>query len=156
MQSYNWQKSFKGLNAAECYKIFLQEYGNACEIFVPLRKPSSSREPLWSNPEIKRLIRLKHKLWYRIKSSSSLNDTEFKENYKSTCKLVKKMLTRARIDFESKLVRSAKTEPKLLYSYIRRQQGGRDNINEPKEIAELLNNYFQSVFVQPVDKNFFK
>ena len=54
---------------------------------------------------------------------------------------------------------SAKTNPKLLFSYIRKKQHGRDNIRllrtesndeivDSSQIAEMLNGYFQSVFVK--------
>ena len=71
-------------------------------------------------------------------------------------------MKKAVTEFEGALAKNSKSQPKLLYSYIRNKQQVNNKIttltsdtgedmSTPTEIVDSLNTYFQSVFVR--DKN---
>ena len=111
---------------------------------------------------MKRDIKLKHELWYKIKSKGkrqTLNRTELLKDYKRTCKIKKKYIKNRIVKFENELAASSKNNPKILYAYIKSQQKCKDSvrllitekgdeITDTAELAEHLNCYFQSVFVR--------
>ena len=91
--------------------------------------------------------------------SNAGNRTELKEQYRAVIKELKTDLRKEVIEFESNLAKNSKTNPKILYSYIRSKQNTNNRIttltSDPGEdlstsaqIADSLNTYFQSVFLK--------
>jgi Fe2+ transport system protein B len=82
--------------------------------------------------------------------------------YKRTSKLVQKQTKRDTIEYEKKLIRDAKHQPKILYSYINQKQTQKEAIKalqsdnlictDKKQIANILNNHFHSIFSQDSDR----
>ena len=84
------------------------------------------------------------------------------KEYKLTCKLVKKEIKVTCLACENALVERSKLNPKLLYKYLNGQQSVKESIRglktangeltqEPREIAHLLNKYFQDGFIIEVE-----
>ena len=111
------------------------------------------------NKDLKKRIKEKHNLWFKLKSVSRNNAgdrTELQKQYRAVSKELKTDIKREVTGFESNLAKNSKTDPKMLYSYIRSKQltnnrittltsdSGEDS-STPAEIAESLNTYFQSV-----------
>ena len=104
----------------------------------------------------------KHRLWFKFKSVSRKNAgdrTELQEQYRAVSKELKTDIKREVIGFENNLAKNSKTDPKMLYSYIRSKQltnyritaltsDSGEDLSTSAEIAESLNTYFQSVFVK--------
>ena len=74
-------------------------------------------------------------------------------------KELKADIRREVVEFESNLAKNSKTDPKMLYSYIRSKQltnnrittltsDSGEDMSAPAEITDSLNTYFQSVFVK--------
>ena len=81
------------------------------------------------------------------------------EQYRAVSKELKTDIRREVVEFESNLAKNSKTDPKMLYSYIRSKQltnnrittltsDSGEDMSTPAEIADSLNTYFQSVFVK--------
>ena len=65
----DWDKLFFGKDID--YLIFVDKFHQLCEKFVPESKQSGRTGAPWFTNEIKSIIKQKHKLWYRVKSSKS-------------------------------------------------------------------------------------
>ena len=161
--SIKWDKALSPLDYAHnAYEYFLEEYNKACVSYVPLRKLRRSNDPLWMNKDLKKRIKEKHRLWFKFKSvsrSNAGNRTELQEQYRAVSKELKTDIRKEVIEFESNLAKNSKTDPKMLYSYIRSKQltnnrittltsDSGEDLSTPAEIADSLNTYFQSVFVK--------
>jgi len=111
----DWETLFRGSDAEQCYESFLEVYRNVCEKFVPMRKAKNLRSPLWINKDLKKLIRLKHSLWYKSKSMSSKADmsckTVLRNRYEEVSKSLKKEIRKSVSEFESKLAKSSVKNP---------------------------------------------
>ena len=153
----NWSKEFFNLDADQCYNRFLEIYNYACERFIPVFKSKSKRKrAIWMNNELMKLIKLKREMWFkclncRFQSIDIVND------YKKIRTLVKEKVKIAVRDYEKDLVLNVKENPKRFYSYINKKIKVKDYIkalidssgnvtSDSKCIANILNNYFSSVF----------
>jgi len=111
--------------------------------------------------DLKILIKRKKSLRY-TNLSRKWEDTDLCKEYRKICKQVKSEVKKARLAYEKDLVEKAKQNPKLLYKYLNSQQVVKESIKalrrpdgdltqESIEIANLLNKYFQEVFVTEED-----
>jgi len=99
-----------------------------------------------------RAVRRKHKLYSRYKDSKH-------PAYIKASAVAKKETKRAKRNFETKLCENIKKDTKSFYAYVRSQSKSKvkvgpligesgSTVNDNKEMAEVLNNYFSSVYTQ--------
>ena len=165
LKEINWWEIFRDKNIQECYDLFLKEYRRGCELFlnkiVPKKKVNT--RPRWLNKELKSMLRVKHGLWMKYLNSGRRSLILYEE-YKLQSKIIKSNKNKAIYKLEIDLIKSAKNNPKKLYSYIKSCQQVDGSIKSLKnyngcivtekyEMAELLNNYFQSVFTKENNTN---
>ena len=67
----NWEELFSGRSLDECYTIFAEIFHSMCLKYVPVVRDQCKSRPPWFTSEIRSLIKEKHKLWYKFKSSKS-------------------------------------------------------------------------------------
>ena len=156
LSNIEWEEKLRLLDACKAYRLFLSEYESICNQAVPLIKPIERIKPKWLNAEVKKGIKLKHELWYKMKSKGkcqTLNKTELLTDYKRTCKILKKNIKNSIVKIEIELAVSSKNNPKILYAYIKSQQKCKDSVRllrtekgdeiaDPAKLAEYLNCYF--------------
>ncbi len=142
----------------EAWNVFKDEYTNTVKQNVPLRK-KKSRKPPWLRSGVKKSIKRKHKLYQRYRKTKRYHDyVEYKKQNNAT----KKAVRRAQADYERKIMKEFKNKPKAFYSYVREKQKVKSGVsqllneqgeltNTDKETADVLNNFFQSVFTQEPD-----
>ena len=107
-----------------------------------------------------RLIRKKRRVWrwYSTSNYSSKDYEEFKA-YRKIQDQVKKAVRLAKRNFERKLAKDAKKNPKAFYSYMKRKTSNsvavgplRDSsgqlVTDDRLMAEQLNQFFCSVFTE--------
>ena len=134
-------------------------YNDICIKYLLLKRKSNRRNLPWVNKNIRREIKLKHKMWYKLCQNKN---TDAKHSYKRQCRTVKKMLRDAKIQYECILASKSKTDPKLIYSYIRGKMCVKEHVKAMRtaenmittnkdEVVEMLNNQFKSVFVREPD-----
>ena len=127
---------------------------NIRDRFVPLRKEVKSKSK-WVTRKVLRCRNAKNKAWKNYIKSN--RDVRLYEVYKSKLKESVKANKSAKIEFERKLARNVKTDNKSFYAYVRSKQRNKVSVgplkdNEGKVVvddkisADLLNNYFMSVF----------
>ncbi|XP_065679099.1 uncharacterized protein LOC101234374 [Hydra vulgaris] len=153
----NWQMEFNGHNTDDCYNIFLNHYEAACKNYVPVTNLKwIRRRSEWMNDDIKNKIKAKNKLWFRCRANGYKN-LKLVNEYKACNIQLKKLIYKARCEFELDLAIKSKHNPKILFKYVNSKQNVRttitalkgindDTITNPIEIANRLNNHFQSVF----------
>ena len=50
------------MDSHSAYEYLFEEYNKACKNYVPLRKLRRSNDPLWTNKDLKKPIKEKHRL----------------------------------------------------------------------------------------------
>ena len=121
---------------------------------MPLKRNCNGRKGKGTmSKEIKGMIRQKHKLWYKIRSE------KYKIEYRSQCSKLTKSIREENMRLERELASKAKHDPKLIHTYIRNKMDVKDQLRAIKdddgrltvdrsEIADILSNQFESVFVK--------
>ena len=110
----DWDNLFCGKDIDSCYALFVEKFHYLCEKFVPESKRFNRTGSPWFTNEIKSIIKQKHKLWYRLKSSRSLI---IKEEYLQ----LKQKIKSSKNNYELELASRSKKDPKLVYKYVKRQ-----------------------------------
>ncbi|XP_047123011.1 uncharacterized protein LOC124806291 [Hydra vulgaris] len=150
----NWQMEFNGRNTDDCYNIFLNHYEAPCKTYVPVTKSKwIHRRSEWMNDDFKNKIKTKNKLWFRCRANGYKN-LKLVNEYKARNIQLKKLIYKARCEFELDLVIKSKHSPKILFKHVNSKQNVRTTITalkgititNPIKIANRLNNHFQSVF----------
>ena len=169
-ESINWSNLFEGKNVKDCYKNFLVKYESACDLFVPKLNLDKKRKikPPWLTKKLRDSMRVKSNLWHSFVSSGRKSET-IHEKYKDQCKLVKSEISSSISNFELELAKNCAKNPKSLFNYINKKQKVKESIRslsnrdgtittDKSEIAEILNEHFESVFsvddgIEPVFSN---
>ena len=136
--------SFKEILSSECAKC------------IPTKRRRVSNRPLWLTREIKAAINKKKKLWKIFKRSQANKDLIA---YKQQSKKCKSEIRKGKLQYEQKVAKQAKVNPKAFFRYTRSKMKTRDAvgvlidendalISTDGEIANMLNKYFGSVFTQ--------
>lgn len=126
------------------------------EKYIPKRKNQRKNEPAWMNTDIRISIISKRKAWKKWKETGSWAD---KDAYKKKEKETKKKIMNSKKRVEKEVMTHRKTNPKLFYAFINRSKTapnrigplaktGSNMVVDPKEQAQILNQYFASVFTR--------
>ena len=124
------------------------------DLFIKMRKLGKNKAK-WVTKKAMQLRLAKKQAWVRYQNSG--RDRKFYDVYKAKLKLSVTENKRAKLAFEKKLADNVKQNPKSFYSYIGSKSRSNNKIgplkrdngevaNDNKECANLLNNYFSSVF----------
>lgn len=146
--------------AETMYSQLLSINSEGVNRFVPVQIKSIEKtvkkcDPKWFNAGIKKLTKLKYKLF--ILTRINTNDAQIKSEYRTISKKVRHEVKEARLRYEWDIVTSCKSNPKKIYSYINGQRKIRDKIRALSdqsglivtnkiEIANMLNNQFYNAF----------
>ena len=142
-----------------CYKIFQDSYNKACDLFIPIYKPSNNQKAKykskWMTNDLFKLVQLKKKLFHQ-NLASKWSNAELVTQYKATRKKVNSETHKKIRDYEESLAYDKKN-PKRLFAYINSRKKVTSKISSMKyndeittdkqKIANSLNNQFESVFV---------
>ena len=123
---------------------------------IPLKRRRNKNKPIWMNGNILGLVRQKRIQWKKYKASKNQGDFNM---YKALEKKVVKTIKRAKHNFEKKLAKNAKKDPKSFYSYLRSKKSNRESVGpllaengelelDHQKQANILNKYFTSVFTE--------
>ena len=153
LQQVNWDNELKGLNTEDSWIKFKEKVDKAQEACVPKKKRRPNNRPIWMTRSIMRIIRKKIRLWKVYKESKDYHEYLA---YKGVEKTVQKSVRRAKQKFERNLAKHVKKNPKAFYSYLRSKTSNKETIGPLKEgkeyianderMANLLNDFFSSVF----------
>ena len=155
LSKISWDDVLKDHSIDEMWVAFKNIIHSLVTKYVPMSRPRNiNNRPLWMKRNVIRIIRKKKKLWNRYRETKEFSDyIKFRECQKIAVKEIKK----AKKKFESKLAKESKTNQKLFFSYVNSKRKSRDTvgplsndnsdvIQDDKEMADLLNEYFCTVF----------
>ena len=153
LHNVNWSELFQDKNVSDCWSELQNLLDKCVEDHVPVKPCRKAGVPLWMQRNTLRIIRRKRRLW---KTYTTTRDyTDFLA-YKKAESCVKTAVRNAKKQFEKKLTKELKNNPKVFYNYINSKKCNRDSIgplkvngkliDEDNLIAENLNIFFSSVF----------
>ena len=141
--------------AIECWNILKYEIESIIDKFVPLKKQGKrSRKKHLSKEAIRKIV-FKQTMWRVYRRTRKDEDYA---NYKEALNLATIEIRKSKRTFEKKLADNIKNDSKSFYAYVRSKQkvlcdkvgpleNNRGNIiSEGFQMAEVLNEYFSSVF----------
>ena len=163
LESINWNIEFKNKNGHqmwERFKSILSDIQNSC---IPSRNIRDiNRKPSWWNSKISKMIKLKKAAFKKFKQSNDRVD--YLEDYKKNRDSLNSFIRKCKREAEINLACNSKKDPKKFFSFYKfnKKKGDRIGpieingslINDDKEIANSLNNYFSSVFTKENLNNF--
>ena len=151
----NWSNEMEARNIEECWLFFKDFLDGIVDEFVPLKRKKGRRATPWLNKEIKAAIKEKKKAWDEWKRRKRETD---KREYKKCENRVKKLIRNRKNAVDKQVARDSKTNPKRFFSFINSAKRSRSSIGpltadgelvtDPRQQAEVLNNYFSSVFTR--------
>ena len=151
----NWSEIVEGVDCQSDFVRFKSTLEVLRNKFVPFKKLNNNKCK-WVNKTVIKCRRAKFKAW----ENYNLNRNEISlDKYKSKLKKSRDINRIAKRNFEKKLSDNIKNDSKSFYSYVRSKQRTKDKvgplknsvgdvITDDKEAANLLNNYFSSVFTK--------
>ena len=152
----DWDASFDGKSVEEMWTCFKTTLMQLCVTHVPCRGAAKSRTKNdWMSRATLKLIKKREASWKRYRNVPTSNNYEA---YRLTRNKVTAAVRQDKRDFQTRLVRSFKGNPKRFFGYVRSKQVVKASVTNlckedgsvttsDKEAAEALNSYFQTVFV---------
>src|SRR6267154_3274211 len=145
---------FKDLDAEKKWNIFCELLNEVIMKFVPKIINKSKKFPVWMTSDAKKLRKNKICMWKRYKEDKSYNNLV---EYKLALNRVTSTYKTAKADFESKLAKNIKMNPKAFYNYTRSKSKTKEKVGPLKDESgsvisdsngmwKVLNNYFSSIF----------
>ena len=153
--SINWETLMNDENLDVQYSKFCEIYKKGVEKFISKFKIDARNCQKWFNDKCKKMREKKHLLWKRFRRHRS---QAAYERYKVGRNEYTQTMREAKLNFEKDIINKCTSQPKLFFNYINSKTKSRDQISAIKdnnivyskeeEMCEILNEKFQSVFVQ--------
>lgn len=155
LKNYDWS-ILDGKNVDDAWSACSNKLSDLEKKFVPKKKNSKKkrRKPLWMNHSALRKVKLKHAAYMRYLDTKEGTDYSFFARLRNQAKWA---CRQAVVSFEKKLASEAKSNNKAFFAYVRSKLKTREGIGDlidkngnlastNSDKAEVLNNYFSSVF----------
>src|SRR6267154_2524046 len=154
LKEIDWILKFQDLDAEKMWNIFCDILNEVILKFVPKKINKSRKFPVWMTKDAKKQRKNKVRMWKRHKEDKSYNNLV---EYKLALNRATSTYKTAKADFESKLAKNIKTNPKAFYNYIRSKSKTKEKVGPLKDengsvisdsngMCKVLNNYFSSLF----------
>ena len=160
-QSMKWKEEVAGPHLARgdplaAMEAIYRELRGLQDTFIPLGRRRSQTRPKWGTQATRQAVKEKKQLW---KLYQSRNQGDMEGRLREATRKLYRATRKARRDFENRI---AMTEDRrLLYGYIKSKAKNRvsvgplknlegKEVNESKEMADLLAKHYSSVFKEEV------
>lgn len=168
LQEVNWDELRESCSAEEFPELLKLTVLQICELYIPNKKLSNKPENKHSrNRRI--LRRNKRNLQNSLNMQQTLTPAQTRKIQKTKDKLeeihtkIKASIEDQRIEEERRAVQAIKKNPRYFFSYCKKHAKSKSNIgplldpenklqNDPKKMANLLQNQYSSVFSDPKSK----
>jgi hypothetical protein len=147
-----WSKELKELSVQDMWRKFTEKMNETTERNVPWREVHARGRAAWMTREIMRAIRRKKRLWRKVKGG------EVTEEYREADKKVKRLIRNSKRRFEKKLAEGNGNNNRPFFAYIKKKTKSKSSVGplknkgevvaEDQDMAELLNEFFSSVFTR--------
>ena len=155
IKEIDWYQITENLSALESWDVFADKLFNEIRNNIPVcRTPQNKHRTPWIDHESLKAIRKKKQDWNKyIHIPSENNLVRYKISRNETCEKIRK----AKRKYEEKVAENIKDNPKAFWRYVQSNTKTKEKIGvlydqdgnvctEDQEKAQLLNNYFCSVF----------
>ena len=153
----DWDLSLTG-NANEMWNKFLVTFKQNEEVFVryKTKRLTPNSKPKWWSTDIGSSLTNRNRAYKLSKSSPSAENITNYVNLRRQCK---RLIRQHKRNFEINIARECKHNPKMFYSYVNNKNAVKDSVgpildvngtlkSNNKEIADILNDFFVSVFTK--------
>ena len=138
------------------WENFISILNSVIDKFVPKRSHTYSYKKPWMNSVTAETIDKKRRAWIKLRNCSSDNNISA---YKQSRNDATNVIRTAKFEYEKNICSKVKDEPKLFWSYVKSKCKTRDKVcdlmkadgtltNSGKDKAEVLNDFFVSVFTK--------
>ena len=151
LNEVKWSDILSDKNANDAWETMKMTISEALDRYIPLKLRRDAYNPPWMTRQVKRLIAKKRRLWKKYVTDR--ND-QFFQNYKSAEKDAKKAIRNVKRKYEQQLATNSNL--KKFNSYVKTKtkykttigplKDGNNTISDDKDMANMLNNFFVSVF----------
>ena len=161
----NWGEEGQDLGAEAEWERFKEILDREVVMCVLVKRRRKGSKPWWMTRKVMRMIRKKRRMWKFYTS-----DQRCKHDYnqflgcKNIQKEVKVAVKNAKRNYERKLAKDSKVNPKAFWSYMKKKTGNRVSVGplkgdsnklvtDSKEQADILNSWYCSVFTREDTSN---
>ena len=161
LRNIDWPDIFSAKSTEETWNIFKKALDDAIVLFVPSSTIRAAGQPKWLTRDVIRLVRRKKRAYRLTRTHGTVENWN---KYKSLEKEVTVKLRNAKRRMEKNLAYSKETSTKTFANYIKSKSKTITGIGplrsatgalitDEKEMAEVLNSFFASVFTKddPLD-----
>ena len=162
LENTDWSEIYGIQDVEQAWNMFIDILGNAITECVPMRdrRPANNSKPKWWNIDIRNILLAKKRAYRRYKSTHSQADkleyTRIRRETKKLIKISKKL-------HELHIASNCKINPKEFFRYVREKKTLKSTIGpllsaegeivtDERETADILNDYFASVFTVEEDR----
>ncbi|MES9884607.1 MAG: reverse transcriptase family protein, partial [Sedimenticola sp.] len=158
--SVDWEEEFRTLDVEKSWEKFKEVYQGCVKMHVPTNSNKVEQKSPWFRKKVKESVRKKNLFFHKYRKSKSYVD---KLAYIEQRNATDRIINDAKKQYESEIMRSVKTQPKRLYSYMRGKQKVKAKVSnleksdgthtkDDPETCEVLSSFFSSVFTrEPTD-----
>ena len=114
LTTYDWVNLFDKLDVESMWLFFCNVLNDAVKKYVPVNLRKTNCMPKWMTKKTQKFTKYKSDMWARYRSSRTYNDYV---EYKRTLNKATNVFRKAKLDFEKKLAKNIKTDPKSFYAY---------------------------------------
>ena len=154
MREMDWHEILRGKGANDMWIALKGCVVGLMNDLIPMKETRAKTSPQWFDRDLKKSIEKKKDAWRKWKQTGG---TREKEEYRKRVNETKKKVKNKKNALERKVIQSRKTNPKSFYAYINSakktrgkigplKNGDGELITEPREQAQILNNFYSSVF----------
>ena len=151
----NWEEILSQADFDKAYEDFASKIGDIFEKTVPKFNPKDRKTAPWSNKLVKKLSKKKRKKWDRYRYTKNVQDHAAYKEAEEKFNDVKESAIRR---YEQNIIANKNTNRKRYYDYINKKDKymnrkitlKKDGIkyDQDEKCADILNNFFASVFTQ--------
>ena len=151
LNKIDWCTLLTSLSAEDSWNTFKAIMEDMEHRFIPVKKLSTRRKkPIWMTNRALKAVRRRHQMYRKYKDPKH-------PAYVKSAKTARRLLNEAKQQFEVKLAKNIKEDRKSFFAYARSKTKSKVNtgslansnnelVNEPRMKAEMLNDFFSSVF----------
>ena len=158
LSNIDWEAQLNNLNVEEAWQLFMAEINEVKRRYVPEKSTTGDRKK-WLDGGTLSAVRKKHKMYRRWIET---RDGQHYQEYAKARNKAARECRKAKIRLEKTVAEQAKRNPKSFWSYVKAKTSTRSGIGDlkrddgtiastDKEKAQVLNDFFQSVFTEEPD-----
>ena len=162
LENTDWSEIYGIQDVEQAWNMFIDILRNAITECIPMRdrQPANNSKPKWWNIDIRNILLAKKRAYRRYKSTHSQAD---KLEYTRICRETKRLIKISKKLHELHIASNCKVNPKEFFRYVREKKTLKSTIGpllsaegeivtDERETADILNDYFASVFTVEEDR----